>query len=110
MESYEEILKHEYSEEFDRLRKRMMATSFYKYGSVKDNAMSGMQDFIKSLDIRLDKFKQTKNVEYLADVANFCMMIWMYPEQFGCHYKPTDSNKSPGIDGASVKEILAYTE
>jgi hypothetical protein len=108
--SVEEILKTEYSLQFDELRKKMMATSFYKYGTVKENAMSGTQDFVKSLEIRLDKFKQTKNVEYLADVANFCMMLFMYPEPFGCHYRPTDSKESPGIDGMSVKEIMDYTE
>ena len=101
----EQILSTEYSEPFDNLRKKMMATSFYKYGHVKDNAYSGMEDFLKSLDKRYEKFKQTKNTEFLADIANICMMIWMYPEPFGCHYKPTDSNESPGIDGISVKQF-----
>lgn len=101
----EEILKSEYSIEFDNLRKKMMVTSFYKYGTVKENAYSGMEDFVKSLEIRFEKFKQTKNTEFLADVANLCMMIFMYPEPFGCHYRPTDSTESPGIDGISVKQL-----
>lgn len=103
--SPEEILKTEYSEDFDKLRKKMMVMSFYKYGYVKDNAYSGMEDFLKSLDKRYEKFKQTKNTEFLADIANICMMIFMYPEPFGCHYRPTDSKESPGIDGISVKQL-----
>lgn len=99
------ILKTEYSEEFDKIRKNMMAMSFYKYGPVRTNALNGTTNFIKSLDIRYQKFLETRNTEFLADMANICMMIWMYPEQFGCHYKPTDSSKSPGIDGMSIKEI-----
>lgn len=103
--SPEEILRTEYSEEFDNLRKKMMVTSYYKYGPVKENAYSGMEDFIKTLDIRYKKFLETKNTEFLADVANICMMIFMYPEPFGCYYKPTDSSESPGIDGISVRQL-----
>lgn len=106
----EEILSTEYSQAFDKLRQDMMATSFYKYGSVKENALNGTTDFVKSLEIRYQKFKDTKNTEFLADIANLCMMIWMYPEPFGCHYRPTDSGESPGIDGMSTKQIREYGE
>lgn len=106
----QEILKTEYSERFDELRKKMMCMSFYKYGHVKDNAHSGLSDFTESLDIRYEAFKKTKNTEYLADIANLCMMIWMYPECFGCHYAPTDSGESPGIDGCSVNDIKNFDE
>lgn len=104
----EDILKTEYSFQFDKLRQDMMATSFYKYGKVEENAKNGTTDFTKSLDIRYEKFKQTKNTEYLADIANICMMIYMYPQYFGCYYKPTDSNESPGIDGMGVQELKDY--
>jgi hypothetical protein len=104
----EKILSTEYSEEFDTLRKQMMVNSFYKYGYVKENAMNHTTDFVKSLDIRYEAFKRTHNTEYLADIANLCMMIYMYPEQFNCVYKPTDSNESPGIDGMSVQELKEF--
>lgn len=108
--SREEILSTEYSKDFDKLRQDMMAMSYYKYGPVKENAESGLSDFTKSLDIRYEAFKKTKNTEYLADIANLCMMIWMYPECFGCHYKPTDSKESPGIDGTTVKALKEWDE
>lgn len=101
----EEILATEYSEQFDKLRKDMMVTSFYKYGLVEENAKNGTTDFIKSLDKRYQLFQKTKNTEYLADIANLCMMIYMYPEYFGCHYKSTDSSESCGMDGMTVQEI-----
>lgn len=106
MGEYQRVLDKEYSFDFDKLRQDMMVTSYYKYGPVKENAMNGTTDFTKSLDIRYEKFKATKNTEYLADMANLCMMIWMYPEQFGCHYRPTDSAESPGIDGISTRQLL----
>lgn len=43
----DKILKTEYSEEFDKLRKNMMVMSYYKYGKVEENAKNGTTDFIK---------------------------------------------------------------
>ena len=34
---FEQILKTEYSERFDQIRKNMMVMSYYKYGPMKDN-------------------------------------------------------------------------
>lgn len=106
----EDILKTEYSIEFDDIRKKMMIMSYYKYGKIIENAHSGCSDFVKSLDKRYEAFKKTKNTEFLADMANLCMMIWMYPDCFGCHYTPTDSKDSPGIDGISVKEMQSIAD
>ena len=52
----------------------------------------------------IDKFKETKNVEYLIDVANYAMFRFMYPKD-GEFYRPTDSSESAGISGISQKEI-----
>jgi len=101
----QDILKTEYSETFDSLRKKMMVTSFHKYGPLQKNADNPQYDFIASLEKRYAKFRETGNVEYLADVANFCMMIFMYPESCGCFYRPTDSDGSPGIVGVSVGDV-----
>ena len=108
MSKREELLKTEYSYQFDRLRQDMMCMSYYKYGGVKENAKNGTTDFIKSLEIRYNAFMKTKNIEFLADIANLCMMIYMFPDYFGCHYTPTDSYESPGINGMSMQEIRDY--
>lgn len=33
----DELLKTQYSEKFDEIRKKMMVTSYYKFGDVKQN-------------------------------------------------------------------------
>ena len=33
----DELLKTQYSEKFDEIRKKMMVTSFYKFGDVRQN-------------------------------------------------------------------------
>ena len=99
------ILKRDYSDKFDMLRKAAVITSHYKYGPVEDNfGVNGGVDAVKTLEMCLDKFKQTKNTEYLVDVANYAMFRFMYPKD-GERYTPTDSNESAGISGISKKEM-----
>lgn len=101
----EQILETEYSEKFDEIRKDMMVMSYYKYGAMKDNYKKHKTiDAIGSLEKRLKKYKETGNTEFLADIANFAMIEFMYPQHPKAHYKPTDSGASE-IDGFGVNEI-----
>lgn len=100
----EEILATEYSEEFDKLRKNRMIVSFYKYGPVKVNYKEGLIEAIPSLEKRLEMYKDTGNVEYLADIANFAMIEFMHPQHPKAHFAPTDDGKSH-IVGLGVAQI-----
>jgi len=106
----EEILKTEYSLEFDEIRKKAMVMGHYKYGSIKANRDAKATDMIKSIEMRIVKYLQTKNTEYLADIANFAMIEFMYPSLDGAYFKYTDSDKSPGLYGMSVKEMERFKE
>lgn len=105
----EQIIKEEYSEEFDKKRKNAICTSFYKYGPSKVNFQKGMVDAIGSLKKNLKKFEETKNTEYLVDVANYAMFRFMYPME-GESYRPTDSDQSAGVDGMTINEMKQYAE
>lgn len=99
------ILREDYSEKFDDIRKAMVITSHYKYGAVKNNFGDlGGVDAIETLKMCLEKFEQTHNTEYLADVANYAMFRFMFPKQ-GEFYKATDSNGSAGVSGVTQKEM-----
>lgn len=75
MDDFVAILKTEYSTAFDEHRKKAMINSFYKYGPAKKNyGEYKCMDAIKNLEIRLQKYKETGNTEYLVDVANFAML------------------------------------
>lgn len=105
----EDFMRSEYSEEFDQKRKALMEQSFYKYGSARANYVNGNIDAIASLELCLEKFKETKNTEYLLDVANYAMLRYMYP-QAGEYFRYTSSVESAGIVGISVKEMEALKE
>lgn len=100
------IIKTEYSEEFDRLRQNRMLTSFHKYGPLKENCRLGMVDMIASLEKRIEAYKETGNTEFLVDAANFCMIEFMHPQHPQAHFRATSSEESPGIVGVTIKELM----
>jgi len=105
----EQILDQEYSEKFDKIRKDMMVVSFYKYGALSENYKTEKTiDAIGSLEKRLQKYKDTGNTEFLADIGNFAMIEFMYPQHVKSHYKPTDSGACE-IDGFGVNEVKNFS-
>lgn len=96
-----DILKSEYSEHFDKLRKNRVQVSYYKYGPARQNFGGGRVDAIGTLELCLDKFKKTGNTEYLLDVANYAMFRFMYPmsNEF---FEATSSSESAGVVGTPI--------
>ena len=104
----DKILKTEYSERFDKIRKDMMIMSYYKYGPLKDNyGTYKCMNAIENLKIRLNKYVETGNTEYLADVANFAMLEFMNPSIEGAKYTPTD-NPNCELAGFAINEIRNF--
>jgi hypothetical protein len=85
----------EVSETFHRGMVDRMAMSWFKYGDVAA-AYPQKVDAIESLRVRLQKYVDTGNTEYLMDVANFAMIEFMHPKHEGAYFKSTDSDGSPG--------------
>lgn len=96
-----EILKCEYSEEFDKLRKNRVEVAFYKYGPARKNFGEGRVDAVKTLELCLEAFKKDGNTEHMTDIANYAMFRYMYPLT-GEKFIPTDSSGSVGTVGTPV--------
>lgn len=95
----------EYSKTFLQGMIDRMAVSYHKYGAVKDGFADGAVDAMKSLEDRLQLYKETGNTEWLMDAANFAMIEFMFPQHPEANYRPTDSSESPGRvrhDGAKI--------
>jgi len=90
----------EFSKKFAEGMYNRMATSFFKYGKVAE-AYPHKIDAIASLNVRLERYKETGNTEWLMDVANFAMIEYMHPKHPKAHFFATDSEDSPGrvLDG-----------
>lgn len=103
-------MSKEYSEEFDRLRKNRVETSYYKYGPARKNFATGNVQAIPTMKRCIKKYRDTGNTEYLLDAANYLMFEFMYPQHPKAHFKATDSSESAGIVGMSVNEMEKYKE
>lgn len=105
MDDFEAILKTEYSTAFDEHRKKAMINSFYKYGPAKKNyGEYKCMDALKNIELRLQKYKDTGNTEYLVDVANFAMLEFMHPSIPGAKYIPTGDTTCE-IAGFGVNQL-----
>lgn len=104
----QQILKTEYSEKFDEIRKSMMVTSYFKYGPMQENYEKfKCMDALGNIEKRLAKYRETGNTEFLADVANFAMIEFMCPSIPGAKYAPTD-NGACEIAGFGINEIRNF--
>lgn len=106
METREEILKRDFSNEFINKMKNAIEMSHYKYGYMSKTYPELAQAY-KCIKERLELYIETHNTEYLIDVANFAMIEFMYPSFKDSKYDPKDSDKSPGLAGGiSYKELM----
>lgn len=96
-----DILDREYSDEFDKLRKNRVRTSFYKYGPARENFGGGRVDALKTAEMCIEAFKKDHNTERLIDAANYLMFRFMYPYD-GESFRATDDNGSVGTVGVPI--------
>ena len=101
-------MKQEYSEEFDRLRKKRGETSYYKYGPARKNFATGNVQAIPTMARCIKKYQETGNREYLLDSANYLMFEYMFPQHPKAHFRATSSDESAGIVGMSVNEMERF--
>lgn len=100
----------EYSNEFDKLRKNRVETSYYKYGPARKNFGTGNVQAIPTMELCVKKYQDTGNREYLVDAANYLMFEYMFPQHPKAYFRATGSSESAGIVGISVKEIESIKE
>jgi hypothetical protein len=85
----------EFSEDFVAKMRARMATSYFKYGPVRD-AYPHKVSALESLRQRLTRYEETGNTEWLVDAGNFAMIEFMLPSHPNAHFRATDSGESPG--------------
>jgi hypothetical protein len=78
-----------------------MAVSFHKYGKVAD-AYPTKIDALASLKVRLERYVETGNTEWLMDAANFAMIEFMRPRHPKAHFKATDEDATGRVKVSGV--------
>jgi hypothetical protein len=80
-----------------------MAFGFHNYGHAR--RFMDRPDNLANVAIRVKKYQETLNTEFLIDAANFLMMEFMVPSLPGAHFKATEHHESPGaiVAGKLIK-------
>jgi hypothetical protein len=89
------VPRSEFDAEFVQGMANRMATSFFRYGKLVE-AYPHKINALDSLELRLKKYRETGNTEYLIDAANFAMIEFKLPSLPNARFEATDSNGSPG--------------
>lgn len=82
-----------------------MAMSYFKYGNMRDPGWAKRTDMIANMGARVDKYLDTKNREFLMDVANFAMIEFVNPSMSNTFFKATDGDESPGVVNVETGEF-----
>lgn len=88
-------LKTQISEKFIQGMVDRMFTSYYRYGPIQDGFPHKV-NAIGCLHMRLKKYEETGNTEWLMDVANFAMIEFILPSHPNAHFRATEGEESPG--------------
>lgn len=95
------ILKTDYSKTFDDKRKALVCQSYYKYGKASKNFSTGNVDALGCIEKCLEKFKETKNTEYLLDLANYKKTMSMIADSI------TKNSSGLGISEEQLEDAVA---
>jgi hypothetical protein len=85
-----------------------MIVGFHNYGHT--HRTHNKADSIKCLCLRLKKYRETHNTEFLMDAANFCMMEFMVPKDPRAFYAPTTKKESPGAILQDGRRVMGKEE
>ena len=79
-----------------------MAMSYFKYGAVDESIKK--TNPLASARLRVEKYCDTGNTEWLMDAANYIMIEFMVPSHPEAHFRVTEGDESPGnvlLDGTT---------
>lgn len=87
-----ELRKTQWSKVFERCMRNRMVMGSFRYGLLKDKGEQGY-DMVGSLKRRIEMYRETGNLEYLADVANLALLEFEYPTHKDAHFSSVDDGE-----------------
>lgn len=87
------LKESEWSNEFEQLMRNRLLMGSLRYGCMGHGSIpkgKPKYDRIKSIEKRLQLFKETKNLESIVDIANMCLLIFEERSVEGSHFSSVD--------------------
>ena len=94
--SLKDIEESQWNPKFEELRKNRMILGFFRYGKILGNKKKFAN--VDSAILRLKKYQETGNSEFLVDAANLCMIEFAQENHPNFHFDSVD-------DGEHTKQI-----
>jgi hypothetical protein len=94
MPDMETLRRTEWSKEFEELCKNRMIMGSFRYERMEEKKKkTSRYDYIGDAVKRLNKYQATGNAEYLVDVANLCMLEFLFGEHKQKHFSSSDDGE-----------------
>lgn len=90
--SFEELVKSEWSNEFEKFMRNRLILGAIRYGRIGAKNKT-KYDRVSSMQKRLQKFKESGNKEFLVDVANLCLLEFVECNHPNEHFSPIDDGE-----------------
>lgn len=79
--SLEVLQETQWSSEFERYMRNRLVVGGIRYETFQEKRGGNSYDYLKEADRVLQDYRQTGNLELLVDLANYCLLEFV----FGCH-------------------------
>jgi hypothetical protein len=81
------LKQSEWNSEFEQLMRNRLLMGSFRYGRLKAQGKP-QYDRMSSIIKRAQLYRQTGNQEYLADIANLCLLEYSEPNHPTAHFDP----------------------
>jgi len=81
---FKELERTEWSPKFEQLMRNRLLMGALRYGTMEEKRKRVvLWDLIGAIEKKLEHYKETGNLEYMVDIANYCLLEF----EFGSHPK-----------------------
>lgn len=100
----EEILASRFCPRLIEAMKARLLQGHHKYGPMTLEARMNT-DYLANVKLRIAKYEETGNTEWLVDAANYLMFEFRWPSHPDAHFRATPTEESPGVKMANGRTV-----
>lgn len=90
---FEDLLKTEWSPEFEALMRNRMAMGALRYEPLaKKKTTKKKYDLLGGIKSKIELYEKTGNTEYLVDIANYCLIAFETDDHPKKHFHALDDH------------------
>lgn len=92
----DELRRTEWSREYEQVRRNRMIMGSMRYERMEAKQEGHNYDFLKSIEKRVQQYREDGNLEHMADIGNCAMLEFCYPTHPRPKWEPVDDGEHVG--------------